>query len=478
MTEDSRDDSRPPFTTKILIVDDEPGTIHMLSHVVAGQNWEPHGARNLAEADSFITAVQPQAAIVDVFLDDENGLEFVKRLRKLQPEIGILVISSEDKESLAKKARDCGADNFQSKPIAHNALIFHVRKILELRDQRIRNQKLTEALDRTYTNDAFPGIVSQSDRMLAVLRLINKVAPRDLSVLICGESGTGKELVARAIHQNSSRKHGEFVELNCAALPPNLVESELFGHEKGAFTGAIAARVGKIEQAHGGTLFLDEIGELPLEIQPKLLRALQERRITRVGGKQEINCDFRLVTATHRDLLNEVRAGRFREDLFYRVAVFPVKVPPLRDRMEDIDLLLAHFFKQEGFDSPQLTPGARQLLVQYRWPGNVRELRNFTQAITLLSEGGRIDESAVRSYFGARLSDSLPTKTPVPTNGGHYALSRPVRRLEDLERDEINYALKTYKGNVPEAALALGMGRATLYKFISRNEIDISAFLR
>ncbi|MCC6546408.1 sigma-54-dependent Fis family transcriptional regulator [Candidatus Sumerlaeota bacterium] len=461
---------------KVLIVDDEPGTLQMLAHVLAGQGWDTFGVRDLSGANSYMATAQPHVAIVDVFLEEENGLEFVKTLRNSHPEVGILVISTEDKESLAKKARDCGADSFQSKPIAPNALLFNLRKILELREERIKNQNLSEALDRTYTNDAFPGIVSQCDLMLAVLRLIRKVSARDLSVLVCGESGTGKELVARAIHQNSTRKRGEFVELNCAALPPNLVESELFGHEKGAFTGAIASRVGKIEQAHGGTLFLDEIGELPLEIQPKLLRALQERRITRVGGKQEINCDFRLITATHRDLLGEVHGGRFREDLFYRIAVFPVKVPPLRDRMEDLDLLLAHFFKEEGVRDPKLTRGARDLLAAYRWPGNVRELRNFTQAITLLTDRGAIDEAAVRNYFGARLTDNMAPRASTPGSNGSYSFSRPVRRLDDLERDEINYALKTYKGNVPEAAMALGMGRATLYKFISKNEIDLSTF--
>ncbi len=462
----------------ILILDDEATTVMMLSHVLTGERWEVFGARNIAEADSVVTGVTPHIAIVDVFLGEEDGLAFVRKVRKQVPEMGIVVISAEDSESLAKKALDSGADYFLSKPVPPTGLILTIKRLVELREERIHAQQLREQLDRSFREPAYLGIVSHCDSMKAVLRLVEKVASRDLSVLVCGESGTGKELVARAIHQNSPRKRGNFVELNCAALPANLVESELFGHEKGSFTGAIASRPGKIELAHNGTLFMDEIGELPLEIQPKLLRALQEKRITRVGGKQEITCDFRLLSATHRDLLQEVRNNNFREDLFYRVAVFPIKIPPLRDRMEDLDLLLAHFLAEEGLKRPVITAEARELLASYRWPGNVRELRNFAQAITLLTEKAEIDEAGVRSYFGTRLGEPLTAKTQASTAPGTtYQLShRPVRKLEDIEREEIFHALRVYKGNVPEAAIALGMGRATLYKFIKKHDINLTEF--
>ena len=461
---------------RILVLDDEPTTVAVLTNILTQGGWQTLAATSTRDASSHLSSVVPDAAIVDVFLGGEDGLEFVASLRRRFPTMGIVVISLEDTESLAKKAIASGADYFLSKPIAPTALNLTLNKIRELRIHRQRTTDLEKELKKRNEDIIFPEILTHSDSMKSVLRLIEKVGSRDLSVLIFGESGTGKELVARALHQTSSRSTGRFVELNCAALPANLVESELFGHEKGAFTGALAARAGRIELAHKGTLFLDEIGELPLEIQPKLLRALQEKRITRVGGKTDIECDFRLISATHRDLLQEVRAGNFREDLFYRIAVFPVKLPPLRDRLEDLELLLHHFLSEEGVKNARLTGEASSLLMAYHWPGNVRELKNFAQAATLYSERGMIDKGVVRQYFGNRLADAFRAPatpgsivTPVPG-------SRPVRKLEDLERQEIIYALKVHKGNVPEAAMALGMGRATLYKYIKKNELELASF--
>lgn len=470
--------SRLPL--RIMILDDEPATVGTLTHFLSTKEWEVIGAQSIREAAASMDSFVPDVMVVDVYLGEEDGLEYVKVLRQRHPDLGIVVISAEDTQTLARKAIECGADYFLSKPIAPAALTLTVGKLSELRAQRIRNLELERELKREHAEGLFPQILTHSDSMKAVLRLIEKVASRDLSVLICGESGTGKELVARAVHQRSNRNKGAFVELNCAALPPNLVESELFGHEKGAFTGAVASRPGKVELASGGTLFLDEIGELPLEVQPKFLRALQERRITRVGGKRDIECDFRLVTATHRDLLNEVRKGGFREDLFYRVAVFPIKLPPLRERMEDLDLLLTSFLRHEGIKHPAIDPEVTRLLHSYHWPGNIRELKNFAQAVTLLTDNGEIDEAAVRTYFGTRLGENFrpgqrnagapPPVSAVPAG------QRPIRKLEDIEREEILYALQVYKGNVPEAAMALGMGRATLYKYIKRHEYELGDF--
>jgi DNA-binding NtrC family response regulator len=463
----------------LLLLDDEPTTVAVLRRLLEAQRHEVLPATSVQQANSHMAAVIPDLLIVDVFLKGEDGLEWVREMRRKHRELGIVMISAEDTDSLAQKAINSGADYFLSKPISPNALLLTVQKLLELRRERTRASELENELQRATRQSLFPDIVTHSDSMKSVLRLIEKVSPRDLSVLVFGESGTGKELVARAIHNTSKRSSGAFVELNCAALPPNLVESELFGHEKGAFTGAISTRPGKMEIAHNGTLFLDEIGELPLEIQPKLLRALQEKRIVRVGGKTPIDCDFRLVSATHRDLLQEVREGRFREDLFYRVAVFPIKLPPLRDRLEDLDLLLAHFLRQDGVTQPTITPGAMAMLRAYNWPGNIRELKNFTQAITLLSDQEVIDEAAVTAYFGTRMAYfSMPGPAGAPAHQPALApqsgCTRPVRRLEDIEREEIEYALRHYKGNVPEAALALGMGRATLYKYIKKAEFDLA----
>jgi len=463
----------------ILVLDDEPSVGSLLSRFLEKDGMEVFVATNVDQANEYLSTVQPNVAIVDVFLGTQDGLAYVRELRKRVDQMGIIVISAEDTESLAAKAIDSGADYFLSKPIAPAALRLTVKRLVELHSHREKTVELERELERSVRDTIFPGIVTNCDAMRAVLRLVDKIGPKDLSVLIYGESGTGKELIARAIHQQSTRAKGNFIELNCAALPPNLVESELFGHERGSFTGAVASRVGKIQLASEGTLFLDEIGELPLDIQPKLLRALQEKKIVPVGGKTPIHCDFRLITATNRDLIEEVRAGRFREDLFYRIAVFPVKLPTLRDRMEDLDILLSYFLRMEGIERPEISPEARAILHQHHWPGNVRELKNFAQAITLFAENenGVVDESAVRAYFGSRLEvwgASQPEPRSDHRGGG---IRRPPRSLEELEKQEILYALEYYKGNVSEAARTLQMGRATLYKYIKKNDIDVDKFV-
>jgi two-component system NtrC family response regulator len=460
-----------------MVVDDEPATVTILSTILQREGMDVLQARDIRSARSLLASVVPDVMLVDVHLGGDHGLRLVEEVRvQSQDAIGIIVISAEDTNTLAKQALDVGANNFLGKPINASALLLAIRGVREMRTARQRAENLEFELERSVRDTVFPDIVTHSDAMRAVLALVQKVARRELSALICGESGTGKELVARAIHSLSSRKARQFVELNCAALPPNLVESELFGHEKGAFTGAIASRAGKIEQANGGTLFLDEIGELPLEIQPKLLRALQERRFTRVGGRDAIESDFRLVCATNRDLVTEVRQGRFREDLFYRVAVFPIKLPPLRDRIHDIELLLSHFLAQERAGNIRYGPGVIPLLKSYHWPGNIRELKNFAQAMTLLAENGTITEDAVVSYFGSRIEAAVPVAGPAAVPHAPADLPRPVRPLSQVEREEILNALRVFRGNVPEAARALDMGRATLYKYIKRENIDPGMF--
>jgi DNA-binding NtrC family response regulator len=462
----------------ILVLDDEPSVGTLLSRFLEKDGMEATVATSVEQSESYLQTASPDVIIVDVFLGAEDGLAYVQRLRRRRPDIGIIVISAEDTESLAAKALDFGADYFLSKPIAPAALRLTVRRLFELQEQRVKTDELERELARSVRETFFPGIVTNCDAMRAVLRLVEKVGPRDLSALICGESGTGKELIARAIHQRSTRAKGNFVELNCAALPPNLVESELFGHEKGSFTGAIASRPGKIQLASNGTLFLDEIGELPLDIQPKLLRALQEKRIVPIGGKHPISCDFRLISATNRDLIEEVRAGRFREDLFYRIAVFPIKLPSLRDRMEDLDILLSYFLRQEGIERPEITPGARELLHRHNWPGNVRELKNFSQAITLFADSGVVDEVAVKSYFGSRLDVWESRTGGEGFDAARGAGKRAPRSIPELEHQEILYALEYHKGNVSEAARSLEMGRATLYKYIKKRGIDVDRYVK
>ena len=448
----------------VLVVDDEEWTLRTLTHLLSGWNLQVLPAQNLKDAASHLNSGMPDLTIIDAYLGDEDGVAFTNELRRRYPQTGILVISKEDTEALARRAIEAGADHFLSKPVSRSALRLNMDRLMELR--RARAALFGPVVRHELMNPLFPEILTHSESMCSVLRLVEKVAPRDMSVLVHGESGTGKELVARAIHNLSSRNRCNFVELNCAALPPNLVESELFGHEKGAFTGAIVSRAGKIEQAQGGTLFLDEVGDLPLEIQPKLLRALQEKRITRVGGQGSTECDFRLVCATNHDLVEEVRSGRFREDLYYRVAVFPIKLPPLRERMDDLELLFSHFLRQERAGNLILSADALQTLREYAWPGNVRELKNFAQAITLLVESGQVERRDVEAYFGSRLEwgrSLIGEEVTAPAR-------RQPRKLADVEQDEILFALSVHNGNVSEAAKALGMGRATLYKWLKRHE--------
>jgi DNA-binding NtrC family response regulator len=451
---------------RVLLVGHNPDTLTAFSNLLARHGHETIQANSLTSAGARLSQAIPDIVVVDVDGADVSTAGLFADFRNRFRDIALVVVLGGDSAEQAARYTKLGADQILSKPVSPWSLELAVAKLGEVRQLRQRVFALERELTFSVREAAFPDIVTNSDSMKAVLRLVEKVSTRDLSVLICGESGTGKELVARAIHQASQRCHGNFVELNCAALPPNLVESELFGHEKGAFTGAIASRAGKVELASGGTLFLDEIGELPIEIQPKLLRALQERRITRIGGHHSIDCDFRLVCATNRDLITEVRAGRFREDLFYRVAVFPVQLPPLRERMEDLELLLEHFLRQEGSGETQITPAALNALRKYLWPGNIRELKNFIQAVLLLMDHGTIDDLMVTKYFGSRMG--VNASQDLNAIAASQSQPRSVRRLLELQHEEIMYAVQVYRGNIPEAARALGMGRATLYKYLNR----------
>lgn len=454
-----------------LILDDEPGIVMVLEHLLKTEGWEVLTASRLTDARSLTATRIPDLAVVDVYLDESSGLDFVRELRQRDSETGILVISSEDTSSLAMKAIESGADYFVSKPISPPAFLLSIRNVFSLREERGLVRQLRSDLESAVEQRFASDIITQSDVMKGVLQLVKRAAAKDIPVLISGESGTGKELVARAIHANSNRRNGNFVEVNCAALPANLVESELFGHEKGAFTGAISSRQGCLARAHKGTLFLDEIGELPLEVQPKLLRALQEKRFNPVGSTETKESDFRLVCATNRDLVKEVKDGRFREDLYFRVAVVAIRLPALRERPEDLRLLLDHFLRQEGQAKMTFTQEANGLLATYNWPGNVRELRNFAQALTVFVDAGTVNEEDIRNCLGSRLDEGGGVRDAAIETSGNA----PIRNLEALQEMEMRRALRWFRGNATEAAKALGIGRSTLYRFIQREDIDLEA---
>lgn len=478
----------------VVVLDDEKTVVAMLQQFLMKRGYVVLASKNREEFEQHFLSNIPDAVLIDLHLEKESGLDFLPELRERFPDLGIIMMTSDTNPDIREKVLGSGADFFLQKPISPKELVETIDSFAlsmskkspppvaqKLQPEAPATPKPQSGQELT-TFQKFPEIITRAKTMEAVLKLIDKVSLRDLSVLLWGESGTGKELFAQAIHNHSTRKAGSFVALNCAALPANLVESELFGHEKGSFTGATSSYKGKILQASGGTLFLDEIGELPLEIQPKLLRALQERTFVPVGGKAPIESDFRLVCATNRDLVQEVKQGRFREDLFYRIAVFPVKLPTLRNRMEDLELLLNHFLRLEGMKNPVITDGALAHLRNHLWPGNVRELKNFSQAIPLFCDSNSIDEVALSQYFNSRMEgDGFGlAETPTLSAPGSSFISspafspaegssdRPVRKIEDLEREEIQHALNYYKGNVAEAARALGMGRATLYKYLKR----------
>jgi len=351
---------------------------------------------------------------------------------------------------------DEGAYDYLNKPIDLNILRAKIRKALEKQKLVRSNVELKRQLDKRY---GFEGIIGGSEPMQNVFDTLRQVSGSMATVLILGESGTGKELVARAIHANSPRRGNHFVPLNCAALSETILESELFGHEKGAFTGATQTRKGRFEYAHGGTLFLDEIGDLPPDTQVKLLRVIEYGEVTRIGANESFKVDVRLIAATNKNLLGLVREGKFREDLYYRLKVVTVDLPPLRERLEDLPLLVQSFIdefsKRQNRKPPEITPAAMELLYNYDWPGNVRELRNCVEAMVALDKDGRIDAEDVPKYV--KQGDETPSS---PGLGGV--------NLEEKEKESIRKALALCEGNREKAAKMLGIGERTLYRKIKR----------
>jgi DNA-binding NtrC family response regulator len=449
------------------------------------------------DAESALNGLQniiPDCLLLDLNLPGMDGMQALEIIGARHPVLPVIVLTADQSVERAVDSMRLGAYDYLTKPLERTQLITTIRNATERQRMTVRLAQL----EREAAGAGYADIVGSAPLMRTMFRQLDRVSPSDVTVLIRGESGTGKELVAQAIHESSGRADGPFVALNCAAIPENLQESELFGHERGAFTGATARRVGRFEQANRGTLFLDELGDLASEAQAKLLRAIQERQFQRLGGTQDIRSDFRLVSATHRDLEDLVRVGQFREDLFFRIAVFEIYLPPLRERREDIPLLVERF-TQEFWDSrdpaPTLTPSALATVMGYDWPGNVRELQNAVQRGLVTSTGGQIRRedlppriagaggfSASRSVLGTgwrpdrALSQEPSGSADVPVGpdserpedvaslGGHAPPSDAVLTLAEIERLAILEALERTDGNVSEVATQLGIGRTTLYR--------------
>lgn len=463
----------------ILIADDDQAIRTVLTQALTRIGMDVRSTGNAATLWQWVERGEGDLVITDVVMPDENGLDLLIRIRKVRPDLRVIVMSAQNTLLTAVKASERGAFEYLPKPFDLAELVQVVRKALMTRSES-RVPKQAEI-----SEEELP-LIGRSSAMQEIYRVLARLMATDLTVMIAGESGTGKELVARALHDYGKRRNGPFVAVNMAAIPRELIESELFGHEKGAFTGATARSSGRFEQARGGTLFLDEIGDMPIEAQTRLLRVLQEGEYTSVGGRSAIQVDVRIVAATHRDLRQLIRQGMFREDLFYRLNVVPIRLPPLRERKEDIPDLVRHFLalaKKEGLPEKSIDSAAMQRLTAYNWPGNIRELENLVKRlVALYSEevigSAAIDEELLDNPAGAdeeasdkseNLSDAVERHLRayfaahgdnLPPAGLHD------RILREIERPLIMLSLEATKGNQLKAASMLGLNRNTLRKKI------------
>jgi two-component system nitrogen regulation response regulator GlnG len=472
----------------ILVADDDRAIRTVLNQALARLGHDVRTTGTAAQLWRWVADGDGDLVITDVVMPDENGLDLLPRIKKLRPDLRIIVLSAQNTLLTAVKAAERGAFEYLPKP-------FDLRELINVVERALSTPSaLPSALDGTERDaeEKLP-LIGRSPAMQEIYRVLARLMGTDLTVMVTGESGTGKELIARALHDYGKRRNGNFVAVNMAAIPRELIESELFGHEKGAFTGAVSRAQGRFEQAQGGTLFLDEIGDMPLEAQTRLLRVLQEGEYTSVGGRTPIRTNVRIVAATHRDLRHLIRQGLFREDLFYRLNVVPIRVPPLRERTEDVPALVRHFLAEavkEGLPTKSVTAAALDRLKSYRWPGNVRELENVVRRIAALytqevihtdvieqelteistapaesevpaGEGmGQAVERHLRDYFAAH-KDSLPA-------GGLYD-----RVVQEVERPLITLTLTATRGNQIKAAQLLGLNRNTLRKKIRELDIQI-----
>ena len=480
------------MASRVLIVEDEPAQRRILEEMVKRFGFD------VTTADSGIRALEslrgPQGGtfeliVLDLMMPEMDGIEFLEKLQGVRGDVPVIVQTSQGSIETVIKAMRAGADDFVVKPISPERLKVSIQNLLKVNALTEEVKRLNKKVSGSLT---FADLIASSPGMANVIRLGKRGAASTIAMLIEGESGVGKEMIARAIQGESDRAGRAFVAVNCGAIPENLVESTLFGHEKGSFTGATAKHLGKFQEADGGTLFLDEVAELPLDMQVKLLRAIQEGEVDPVGSRKPVKVNVRIVSATNRNMIEMVKAGQFREDLYYRLNVFPVMVPPLRDRKDDIPALVNHFIiklsAEEGRKVRAIRTDALGMLLAYGWPGNVRQLENTVFRAIVLCEGDQLGiedfpqiASLVDGYEilmpapafvtpvaavapspvrkgGTEVSDGTALGIPAVTDGGH------IRKLEDVEADMIRLALHRYRGQMSEVARKLGIGRSTLYR--------------
>ncbi len=444
----------------LLVVDDEPNILKTLGDILSDEGYRVETARSAGEGIRKVEEDAPEVVFLDVWLGSDDGLALLSAIREKFPQTQVIVMSGHGTIETAVRAIKNGAFDYVEKPFSMDKVLITVQNALRQRSLEEENQSLRRMVERNYQ------IVGDSRVIRDLLGAIERAGPTNGWVLIQGENGTGKELVAREIHRLSPRKERAFVDINCAAIPENLIESELFGYEKGAFTGALTQKKGKFEVASGGTLFLDEIGDMSLPVQAKVLRVLQEKKFQRVGGNRDVTVDVRVIAASNKNLEELIRKREFRDDLFYRLNVIPITVPPLRERPEDIPLLLGHFIndlvEHEGLKPKQFSEEATKLLCLYSWPGNVRELRNLIERLLIMVAEPVIEPSAIEQMLGNRSA---------PFSGPDEILSLRDAR-EGFERGYIQDVLRKCGGNMTRASEVLRVDRTSLYRKLKTGSLD------
>jgi DNA-binding NtrC family response regulator len=456
---------------RVLVVDDDDAILEICTETLSVlPDTEVVIENNSARASERLATDSFDLLITDIRMPEMDGMELLRIARQLDPNLQVLMLTGFPTIATAVESMKLGATDYLTKPFFSDALLASARRLLQAKRLREENRLLQRQIERAYT---FDEIVGKSPTMQVVFEIIRRAAASDVDVLIIGETGTGKELVARSIHKRSARSNARFMPIDCGAIPESLVESEFFGHERGAFTGAHERRLGLLEVADGGTVFLDEIVDMPLSLQAKLLRVLQERKFRRVGGKDEIAVNIRVVAAASRDLLGEIRAQRFREDLYYRLNVGYITIPPLRDRREDIPLLVSYFIDryrgEMGKPAMQLKPEVLEILMAYPWPGNVRELQNAIKRALLMSHGPILSLPDLPDDIVTHAGDRAVTD-----RAGFFQLRE--QRLAAFEKDYLTHLLQLYQGDVSQAAREACIPRGTLYRLLKKHGLAAEDF--
>ncbi|MGH9256807.1 MAG: sigma-54-dependent transcriptional regulator [Vicinamibacterales bacterium] len=446
---------------RVLAIDDEPAMTEWLKMVIEAEGYDVRTALIGTRGEEIFKQWRPDVVVTDLMLPDLDGIALLRRLKEIDPGPEVIIISGQGTLARAVEAGQAGAFFFLEKPVSQDGLIDLIRRAIEQTQAKAEHKQLKEQIRGQYS---FANIVGQSKKMKEVFELVESVAASDANILIQGENGTGKELIANAIHHNSNRVKGPFIKINCAAIPKDLIESELFGYKKGAFTGAGTDKIGLFEMAEGGSLLLDEIGEMPPYLQTKLLRVLQEREYRPIGSDRLVHVDFRLVCATNIDLDVALRDGKLREDLYFRINTITLRVPPLRERTEDVPLLCNHFLAKfnERYRKTvrSISPAAYHLLIRNRWPGNVRELENAIERAVLVSKTGEIQPADLPETIREEASPAQEFTVP------------PHRTLAEIEKMAIVQTLQRTNWNKQEAAQILGLYRPTLYSKMKKHDIQ------